>query len=110
AAIAAVRRGSSHARIVYAGFSQGVAMAFRAAVLGRWPSSGVVAVGGDVPPELLADRALRFPGVFPARGTKDEWYTQSRFEADAAELEARTKSLVPLAFDGGHEWTAAVSE
>lgn len=110
AAIDVVRRGTSNAPIVYAGFSQGVAMAFRAAVLGRWPSSGVVSVGGDVPPELLADRSLRFPAVLLARGTKDEWYTQPRFEADIAQLEPRTVSLAPLAFDGGHEWTAAVSE
>ena len=48
--------------VVYAGFSQGVAMAFRAAVLGRWPCAGVVAVGGDVPPELLEDRSLAVPG------------------------------------------------
>jgi predicted esterase len=110
AAIDAVRRESSNAPIVYAGFSQGVAMAFRAAVLGRRRSSGVVAVGGDVPPELLADRSLRFPAVLLARGTKDEWYAQSRFETDVAELNLRTKSFAPFAFDGGHEWTAAVSE
>jgi poly(3-hydroxybutyrate) depolymerase len=47
-------------RVVYAGFSQGVAMAFRAACRGRAPAAGVMAVGGDVPPELLADAASAF--------------------------------------------------
>ena len=40
-------------RIVFAGFSQGVAMAFRAALRGRRRAAGVIAIGGDVPPELL---------------------------------------------------------
>ena len=48
-------------RVVYAGFSQGVAMAFRAAVRGRAPGAGVIAIGGDVPPELLADPSSAFP-------------------------------------------------
>src|SRR5262245_4530681 len=38
--------------VVFAGFSQGVAMAFRAAACSARPVLGVVAVGGDVPPEL----------------------------------------------------------
>src|SRR4029450_2642699 len=37
--------------IVFTGFSQGVAMAFRAAVRGRQRASAVIAVGGDIPPE-----------------------------------------------------------
>src|ERR1017187_742462 len=38
--------------IVFAGFSQGVAMAFRAAVNVPSRVTGVIAVGGDVPPEI----------------------------------------------------------
>jgi predicted esterase len=38
--------------IVFAGFSQGVAMAFRAALLGA-RRGAVFAAGGDVPPELM---------------------------------------------------------
>src|SRR5690349_3625684 len=38
-----------------AGFSQGVAMAFRCATRGQRRAAAVVAVGGDVPPELLRD-------------------------------------------------------
>jgi pimeloyl-ACP methyl ester carboxylesterase len=62
----------SSTRIVCAGFSQGVAMAFRAGLLGRDRAHGIIAVGGDVPPELLADPLLRHPSVFLARGARDE--------------------------------------
>ena len=58
-----------------AGFSQGVAMAFRSGVRGRRRASGIIAVGGDVPPELLADGTIEFPAVLLARGETDEWYT-----------------------------------
>jgi predicted esterase len=96
-------------RIFYAGFSQGVAMAFRAGVLGRERASGIVAVGGDVPPELLADRSLRLPPVLLARGERDEWLTQAKFEADVAALTARSASFQPFVYDGAHEWNGAVS-
>ena len=109
AALDEVPRGR-FARIVYAGFSQGVAMAFRAGVLGRDRARCVIAVGGDVPPELLADRSLRFPSVLLARGERDGWFTQSKFDADVAALTARggapPRSLV---YDGAHEWNAAVA-
>ncbi|HJR58618.1 MAG TPA: dienelactone hydrolase family protein [Vicinamibacterales bacterium] len=96
-------------RIVTIGFSQGVAMAFRGAVRGRRRASGIVAVGGDVPPELLADPSLTFPPTLITRGTRDEWYTDGKLEADAAALRARGSSVQPLVFDAGHEWTAEVS-
>jgi predicted esterase len=96
-------------RIVYAGFSQGVAMAFHAAVLGRDRASGVIAIGGDVPPDLLADRAVRFPPVFLARGERDEWFTQLKFDADVAALTARGASPTSVVYDGAHEWNAAVA-
>ena len=96
-------------RIIYAGFSQGVAMAFRAGVSGRDRASGIVAIGGDVPPELLTDRSLRFPTVLLARGERDEWFTQAKFDADVAALTARDGSLQSVAYDGAHEWNGAVS-
>jgi|SRR5215218_8800233 len=93
-------------RIVYAGFSQGVAMAFRAAVLGRDFSSGIIAVGGDVPPELLADGSLRFPPVLLARGVRDDWFTGAKFDADVAALTARGVSMRSIQYEGAHEWNA----
>ena len=96
-------------RIVYAGFSQGSAMAFRAGVLGRDRASGIISIGGDVPPELLADRSLRLPPVLLARGERDEWLAQAKFEADVAALTARNATFQPVVYDGAHEWNAAVS-
>jgi predicted esterase len=115
AAIEGVRPGDSTTPIVHTGFSQGVAMAFRAAVLGRWPCAGVVAVGGDVPPELITDgadvarRSVRFPSVLLLRGSRDEWYTKARFDADVASLQSRSKDVRAIAFEGEHEWTEAAS-
>jgi len=62
-----------------------------------------------VPPELLADRSLQFPSVFFARGERDEWLTQSRFDADVAALTARGAPPRSLVYDGAHEWNAAVA-
>jgi predicted esterase len=106
AAIDAV--GGNTEAIVYAGFSQGVAMAFRAALLGGRPCSGIVAAGGDVPPELLADATLKFPAVLLLRGARDEWYTEARFDADVSALRPRTASVQSITFDGAHEWSRDV--
>jgi len=102
-------RDDAAAGVVYAGFSQGVAMAFRAAMLGPRPALGIIAVGGDVPPELLADRSLTFPPVFLARGTADEWYTTAKYDADVAGLRARGADFAPFVYDAPHDWTPEVS-
>ena len=95
--------------VVFTGFSQGVAMAFRAAVRGRVRASGVIAVGGDVPPELLADPASRFPRVLLIRGAADQWHTAKQLAADVAALRARGDEPEALIHDGGHEWTVDVT-
>jgi predicted esterase len=95
--------------LVTAGFSQGVAMAFRAALRGRRGALGVIAVGGDVPPELLDDAALTFPAVLLARGEQDEWYTSARLDADGRALRARHTAVETLVYPGAHEWTAEVA-
>lgn len=97
-------------RIVYAGFSQGVAMAFRGAVHGRDRAAGVIAVGGDVPPELLGDASAEFPPVLLLRATRDDWYTSAKHEADVAALSARGARFHSVVYDGAHEWNAAVGE
>ena len=79
-------------------------MAFRAAVRGAARADAVLALGGDVPPELLADPGATFPRVVLARGTRDEWYTAARLEADEASLKARGAAVETLTFDGAHEW------
>ena len=64
--------------LVFAGFSQGVAMAFRAAALGRHQANGIVALGGDVPPELETPSLARIPEALIGRGERDDWYTAAK--------------------------------
>ena len=92
------------AKVVYAGFSQGVAMAFRSAVRGRRTAAGIIGVGGDVPPELLLDPHAAFPSVLLARGMSDERFTAEKFRADVNALAARGGRVRAHEFDGGHEW------
>ena len=95
--------------VVMVGFSQGVAMAFRAAVRGARRTSGVVGVGGDVPPELLADPAAAFPPALITRGERDEWYTAAKLKSDATALRARGIPVETLVYHGVHEWTPDVA-
>jgi predicted esterase len=97
------------ARIVYIGFSQGVAMAFRAAARGRRPAAAVIAVGGDVPPDVLQDSSSSFPRVLLLRGERDEWYTQAKFDADVTALTSRAEAVQPVTYDGAHDWNPAVA-
>ena len=53
-------------------------MAFRAGLLGARKADAVLALGGDVPPELLADPRTEFPRVLLARGSRDEWYAEEK--------------------------------
>lgn len=92
--------------LVFAGFSQGAAMAYRAAMRGRLPASGILTCGGDVPPELLAEPTRAWPPVLAAGGRRDEWYTPARLDADVAALRERGAPAESLMFEGGHEWTA----
>ncbi|MEX1128762.1 MAG: hypothetical protein WD227_05555 [Vicinamibacterales bacterium] len=91
-----------------AGFSQGVAMAFRAGLRGRRRASGIVAVGGDVPPELLDD-PVPFPAVLLARGERDDWYTTAKLDADVRALRARGSHVEPVVYPAGHAWTPDVA-
>ena len=90
--------------IVFAGFSQGVAMAYRAACRGPRRAAGIISVGGDVPPELLQEPDVAFPRVLMIRGRADEWYAQQKFADDTAALRARGVELESLLVEGGHEW------
>ena len=96
------------AKIVTLGFSQGVAMAFRAALRGRVHADAVVAVGGDIPPELLADPGIQFPSLLLARGETDDWYTASKLDNDVTALRARGITPATSVYPGGHAWTDAI--
>jgi predicted esterase len=90
--------------VLYTGFSQGVAMAFRAACSSRRPPLGVVAAGGDVPPELSLEALGRTRAVIIARGAGDTVYTLEQWRADQARLRAAGVDVRPCDFQGGHEW------
>jgi predicted esterase len=92
--------------IVFAGFSQGASMAYRAAMLGRHAASGIVALAGDVAPELREGAASRtWPRVLIGVGTRETWYTADKLAADVAFLKSAGASVEVIRFDGGHEWT-----
>jgi predicted esterase len=109
AALGAVVSDASSPPLVCAGFSQGVAMAFRAGVQGRIRAAGIIAVGGDVPPELLADPSVRFPRVLLIRGAQDEYYSQQMFDGDIASLRARGADVTTAMVEGAHDWTDEVA-
>jgi predicted esterase len=94
--------------LVFTGFSQGVAMTFRAAAASPRTVDAVVSVGGDVPPELDAAALGRIARVLICRGAADAWYTTAKFDADIGRLRVAGVAVTPLAFDGGHEWSEPV--
>lgn len=91
--------------LVFVGFSQGVAMAYRAAVLGEQRAAAVIAVGGDLPPELKTAARDHFPFIFIAAGDSDYFYTNERVQADAAFLQTQGIPNEVFRYRGGHEWT-----
>ena len=87
--------------IVVEGFSQGAAMAYRAAAsLDR--VAGAIILGGDVPPDV--DGPL--PPLLIGRGDRDEWYTDEKLKKDLKSLAGRADVKTTI-FDGIHEWTDA---
>jgi predicted esterase len=92
--------------LVLSGFSQGVAMAFRCATSIELPVQGVIALGGDVPPELDVKALARIPSVLIGRGLTDEWYTTEKVSSDERRLQAAGVEVKVSTFAGGHEWTA----
>jgi predicted esterase len=95
--------------IMFAGFSQGVGMAFRAAVHSSRHVAGVIAVGGDVPPELTPEAVKRVTAALIARGNSDDWYTKEKFADDERRLRESSVSVRVLEFNGGHEWSGEVT-
>lgn len=93
-------------RLAFLGFSQGAAMAYRAAAGAGHPCQGVVVLGGDVPPELARRDLSRFPPVLLGRGRSEEWYDAVKMEHDVWLLESKGVDVRPVVFEGGHEWTA----
>ena len=96
--------------IVFAGFSQGVAMAYRAGLLCRRECAAIITVGGDVPPELRDGGTRAWPRVLAMTGAGDEWFTPERLEQDAAFLRTVRPDAQVRTFAGGHEWADGAIE
>ena len=101
--VAAVRRDYPvGAPLVCVGFSQGAAMAYRAAASGIG-AAGLIVLAGDVPPDVRS-RASGLPPTLIGRGTKDEWYSAPKLQRDAGILEGNGVVVETVEFDGGHVW------
>ena len=93
-------------QLVLLGFSQGAAMAYRAAAGSS--ASGVIALGGDVPPEVVESRP-KLPPVLIGRGIHEEWYTDEKLQEDLRFLSEVT-TVSTCVYDGAHEWTTEFRE
>jgi len=91
---------------VFSGFSQGVAMAYRAAA--HISADGVIALAGDVPADVAPPQ--RLPHVLIGRGLTDEWYSEEKLAADVGRLGELAVSVETILFAGGHQWTDAFAE
>lgn len=104
AVVAEVERAYGPAsRLVYAGFSQGVAMAYRAAVFVPRRCDGLIVLAGDVPPDV-APLASGLPRILIGRGSADKYYTPEIAARDRESLATANVEFSEHVFDGGHNW------
>jgi predicted esterase len=87
--------------LVFSGFSQGGAMAYRAAAAA--PAAGVIVLAADVPPDVAT--GARLPPVLIGRGTGDPFYTEPKAVADIEALTRMGATFEMCVFDGAHEWS-----
>ncbi len=104
AVVAAVAAAHPFERLVFVGFSQGTAMASRAAAHAGERCHGLVLLGGDVAPDVLASGA-RLPRTIIGRGMTDEYFSATRFAEDSEALEERGVLAAAIEFNGGHEFS-----
>lgn len=90
--------------LVLAGFSQGVAMAYRAAARSGFRPDGLLILAGDVPPEIGGDETAELPPVLLGRGTEDTLYSPEQMEKDLAVLRRKGVEVTSCVFEDGHVW------
>lgn len=88
--------------LVFAGFSQGGAMAYRAAA--RFACSGLIILAADLPPDVAQQSNVKLPPTLIGRGTRDQWYTADKHAADLKTLAELGVPVDSCVFEGGHEW------
>jgi len=91
-------------RVVFLGFSQGAAMAYRAAAAMAGSCAGAIALCGDAPTELPGAAPTGFPPVLIGCGRQDRLYSEIRMADDASLLREIGVEATTCVFDGGHEW------
>lgn len=97
------RRYVTRAPLVFCGFSQGGAMAYRAAA--KYPAEGLIILAADVPPDVAAGPTAPLPPVLLGRGARDGWYTEEKQAADVRALAGVGVQPEVCVFDGGHQWS-----
>ncbi len=101
--LAELRADHGDGPLVFAGFSQGAAMAWRAAAFGG-PCQGLVILGGDLPGDVAEAPGLDLPPTLLGRGERDSLYTAPQLAKDLTVLEGRSLKPEVVSFKGGHEW------
>jgi predicted esterase len=91
--------------LVFAGFSQGGAMAYRAAA--HHEADALIVLAADVPPDVASALPVRLPPVLIGRGLRDHAYLEAKEAADVAVLDKLGVPVQVCNFDGGHEWSDA---
>lgn len=86
------------------GFSQGVSMAYRYAISGQQAVAGVIACGGDLPPDVEEGlpEVPRFP-VLLVHGREDGIVPWSKAEAAERVLRSLSFAVDTHGFAGGHD-------
>lgn len=97
------RRYATMAPLVFCGFSQGSAMAYRAAA--QYAADGLIVLAGDLPPDVAAGPTAPLPPTLIGRGLRDGWYTEAKQEKDRQTLEALGVRPEICVFDDGHVWS-----
>jgi predicted esterase len=87
--------------IVFHGFSQGTAMACRAALLGGFSASGVILLGGDIPIEFK--NLSKMHRLLFARGNNDKFFPVNIWKNNVSRIKNSDLDFSFCTFDGGHE-------
>ena len=104
-AVNALKTQDSSLKTVFIGFSQGASTAYRAAMLGRHEPVGIVALAGDIPPEVRVAQRRMWPRVLIGVGDGEHWYTAPKLESDVTFLLGAGVTPAVCRFAGKHEWT-----
>ena len=102
----ALARLPAEGSVAFVGFSQGTAMAYRAAAGASQACDAIVALAGDLPPEIHPGESSLPRRILIGRGTQDEWYDEAKMESDVARLQSMGSDVETCVFEGGHHWSA----